>query len=139
MKRFFIILVVFITFYPSCMSSREATDSSEIIIEQAAYKEWVRSLPGDSDISEQGTDLEVVVTNWPEGAKPEYFIFRNWKSFPAEISDTSGIRITATVIKRSAVLSETSEKLLKTDRLVFTDKKGVFDFVEIKKWDRSNR
>lgn len=136
MKTSFIILITFITFLSGCMQSKKASQNSGIEIVQAIYEDWSEVSPVESDVREQGTDLELTVRNWPDGAVPEHIIFRNRKSFPAEIADSadSGEKIEARIIRRSAVLSERSESVELSDRLVYTGPDGEPGFVEIKEW-----
>lgn len=136
MKTSFIILITFITFLSGCMQSKKASQNSDIEIVQATYEDWSEVSPVESDVREQGTDLEITVRNWPEGAVPEHIIFRNRKSFHAEISDStsSGVTIKARIIRRSAVMSERSESVELSDRLVYTDPDGEPGFIEIEEW-----
>jgi len=118
------------------MQSKKASQNSDIEIVQATYEDWSEVSPVESDVREQGTNLELTVRNWPEGAVPEHIVFRNRKSFSAEITDTidSKIKIEARIIRRSAVLSERSESVELSDRLVYTGSDGESDFVEIEDW-----
>jgi len=136
MKTSFIILITFITFFSGCMQSKKASQNSDIEIVQATYEDWSEVSPVESDVREQGTDLELTVRNWPEGAVPEHIVFRNRKSFSAEITDTidSEIKIEARIIRRSAVLSERSESVELSDRLVYTGSDGEPGFIEIDDW-----
>lgn len=140
MRTTFISIILFITLLFGC-SSYNQTSVDQIEITRAGFKHWSEAPAVQSDVRERGTDLELIVNNWPEGAEPQYIIFRGRKSFPAEISDTTdaGIRITARIIMRSAVLSETSPRVEKSDRLVFTKENDRTRYVEIEEWSRMER
>jgi len=136
MKTSFIILVSFITFLSGCMQSKKTSYNNNIEIVKAAFEDWNEISPAESDVMEQGTDLEIIVQNWPEDAVPEHIIFRNRKSFAAEITDTTdaGVKIEARIIRRSAVMSERSESVQLSDRLVYTGSDGEPGFIEIEEW-----
>ena len=136
MKTSFIILVSFITFLSGCMQSKKTSYNNNIEIVKAAFEDWNEISPAESDVMEQGTDLEIIVQNWPEDAVPEHIIFRNRKSFAAEITDTTdaGVKIEARIIRRSAVMSGRSESVQLSDRLVYTGPNGEPDFIEIEEW-----
>ena len=138
MKTSIIILISFITFLSGCMQSKKTSHNNDIEIVKATVEDRNEISPAESDVMEQGTDLEIIVQNWPEGAVPEHIIFRNRKSFAAEITDTTdaGVKIEARIIRRSAVMSERSESVDLSDRLVYTGTDGKSDFIEIKEWDR---
>lgn len=137
MRTTFISIILFITLLFGC-SSYNQTSVDEIEITRAGFKHWSEAPVVESDVRERGTDLELIVNNWPENAEPRHIIFRGRKSFPSEISDTTdaGVRITARIIMRSAVMSETSERVEQSDRLVFTRSDGKNRFIEIDEWSR---
>lgn len=137
MKAAFITIVSFAIILFGCSTTKEASiDGLEIV--QAAFKHWSEAPPINSDVRERGTDLELIVKGLPEDATPEYIIFRKKKSFPAEITDTTeaGAKIQARIVMRSAVLSETSETVDETDRLVFILDDGKQRYIEIEEWNR---
>lgn len=105
---------------------------------KASYKHWSDHSPVQSDVRERGTDLKLTVENWPEGAEPQYIIYRKMKSFPVEKVDSteSGLILEARIIRTSAVLEETSKRVELSDRLVFTTADGKTQYIEIKEWSR---
>lgn len=138
MKTTFITILSFFLLLSACSSEEKLMDDYDIEITQASYQHWSNRPPVQSDIRERGTDLKLVVKNWPEGAEPQYIIYRKMKSFPVEISDStdSGLTLEARIIRTSAVLSETSERVEQSDRLVFTTANGKTQYFEIKEWSR---
>lgn len=140
MKVTFITIVSLAIVLISCMTHNKAS-VEDIEIMKASFKHWSEAPVVESDVRERGTDLELIVKNWPAESNPDYIIFRNRKSFPAEITDTtdSGVQIRARIIMRSAVIAETSETVDKSDRLVFTGVDGKTRSVEIEEWSRMEK
>ena len=137
MKVTFITIVSFSIILFGCSTMKEAsTDGLEIV--EAKFQHWSEPPVVNSDVRERGTDLELIIKGLPEDSSPAYFIFRKKKSFPAEITDTTdtGIQIKARIIRRSAVLSETSETVDLSDRLVFRRTDGKERYIEIREWNR---
>jgi len=107
-----------------------------MVVEKAVFNEWNEASPVKSELRERGTDLELIVRNWPEEAKPEYIIYNNRKSFPAEIADSlkTGVLIRARIIKRSAVMDQISKSVSLSDRLVYLTPDGNTSFIKIGEW-----
>ena len=110
----------------------------DIDISEASYEHWSNRPPVQSDVRERGTDLKLIVENWPEGAEPRHIIYRKMRSFPVEIVDSTetGMTVQARIIRTSAVMSETSESVELSDRLVFRSADGKTGYVEIDEWSR---
>lgn len=138
MNSTFITILSFFLLLTACSSEEKLIADYEVNIIRAEYKHWSEAPPVQSDVRERGTDLKLVVENWPKGAEPEYIIYRKMKSFPVEISDSTetGLTLEARIIRASAVLEETSERVELSDRLVFTGSEGETRFVEIAEWSR---
>lgn len=136
MKITFITIFSFAAILVGC-SNYDRSSVEDIEIMSAEFKHWSEAPPVQSDVRERGTDLQLIIKNWPEEATPGYIIFRGKKSFPAEITDTTetGVKINARLIMQSAVLSETSQTVNKSDRLVFTRSDGKTRFIEIEEWN----
>lgn len=113
-----------------------ADESIDVL--QASYKHWSHRPPVQSDVRERGTDLKLTVENWPEGVDFQHIIYRKMKSFPVEVTDSTetGFTMNARIIRTSAVMSETSERVELSDRLVFKTEDGKTHHVEIKEWER---
>lgn len=137
MKTTFITIITFFLMFLGCANQKMMMDNQTEIV-RATFSHWSEAPPVRSDVRERGTDLELIVDNWPEGAVPEYFIFRKMQSFPAEITDSTeaGLKIFARIIRTSAVMEETSKRAELTDRLVFRQADGEWRFVEISEWSR---
>lgn len=136
MKLTFITSFSFVVFLMGCATQNHASvEGIEIV--SAEFNHWSEALSTRSDVRERGTDLALTVSDWPVDAEPEYIIFRKRKSFPAEIADSSGsrVRIEARIILRSTILSETSQRVEQSDRLVFTNDQGEIRFIEIDEWE----
>lgn len=138
MKTTFITIVSFFMLLAACSTGERLIADHNIKITEASYNHWSNRPPVQSDVRERGTDLRLIVENWPEGAEPKHIIYRKMKSFPVEIEGTTetGFTIEGRIIRTSAVLSETSEQVEKSDRLVFTNADGKTQYVEIKEWER---
>ncbi|WP_234572559.1 hypothetical protein [Rhodohalobacter sp. 614A] len=137
MRVIFITIISFVIILFGCSTAKEASiEGLEVI--QANFRHWSEAPLVQSDVRERGTDLALIVNGLPDGANPEYIIFRKKKSFPAEITDTTenGVRIQARIIMRSSVLAETSETVDKSDRLVFRNADGKSSYIEIEEWSR---
>lgn len=140
MKTTFISIILLITLLIGC-SSYNQTSVDDIEVIRAGFKHWSEAPAVQSDVRERGTDLELILDNWPENAEPQHIIFRGKKSFPAKIADTTGagVRITARIIMSSAVISEISPSVEESDRLVFINENGRTRYVEIEEWGRMEK
>ncbi|MDZ7720203.1 MAG: hypothetical protein U5K72_15415 [Balneolaceae bacterium] len=138
MRSTFITIVSFFLLLFGCSSEKNLMTDYDIEIIQASYKHWSEAPPVQSDVRERGTDLELIVENWPEGAEPRHIIYRKMRSFPVEIVDSTetGMTVQARIIRTSAVMSETSGRVEQSDRLVFTLADGKMGYVEIDEWSR---
>lgn len=138
MKTTFITILSFFLVLSACSSEEKLMTDYNIEITEASYQHWSNRPPVQSDVRERGTDLKLVIKNWPEGADPHYIIYRKMKSFPVEVADStdSGLTVQARIIRTSAVMSETSERVELSDRLVFTSADGKMGYVEIDEWSR---
>ena len=141
MKVTFITIVSFFVVLLGCSSEEKLLLDHNTEIVQASYKHWSEAPPVQSDVRERGTDLEIVVKNWPEELEPKHVIYRKIESFPVEVTDSTeaGLTMKARIIRSSAVISETSNRVELSDRLVFTDSDGKTGFMEIKKWERMQK
>jgi len=137
MKTIFITTFVFFLTLSGCSSQKMAMDNQVKII-RATFSHWSEAPLNQSDVRERGTDLELVVDEWPEEAEPGYIVYRKLKSFPAEITDTTdaGLHIFARIIRTSSVMEETSKRVELSDRFVFRRENGEWTFVEIEDWSR---
>lgn len=137
MKPTFITVVSFFLL-AACSSQEKAMDDYGIDIINASYKHWSEAPPVQSDVRERGTDLKLIVENWPAGAEPRHIIYRKMKSFPVEIADSteSGLILEARIIRTSAVLEGTSERVEDSDRLVFRTEDDKTQYIEIAEWER---
>lgn len=138
MKSIIITIFSFFLLLSACSSEEKLLSDYEINIIRAEYKHWSEAPPVQSDVRERGTDLKLTVENWPEGAEPKHIIYRKMRSFPVEIADSTeaGLTLEARIIRTSAVMSETSEQVELSDRLVFRTSEGNNGFVEIEEWNR---
>ena len=132
------LLLSFILLLSGCSSSGNTKNDGNASIVRAGYDKWSKPPIQGGDVPETGTDLAVIVKNWPEGATPSYIVHEGWKSLGASISDTTdvGMTINARVIKASSVLHQTSKRVDESDRLVYVDKKGQTQTLKIEKWSR---
>ncbi len=140
--KLFIIIHFLMTFaVTGCANSGKSVSDEAPKVLKAEYKDWNDKPISDSDVRETGTDLTIQVKNWPQNAEPKYIIYDGRKSFPASVTDSTEdvITINARIIIRSSVLSETSEKSSLSDYLVYTNKNGDENYVEIDKWQRKDK
>lgn len=137
MKITNIILLSFIVLLSGCSVYENIMDDGNTKIVRAGYNKWSEP-PARGDVPEKGTDLAVLVENWPRGATPSYIIHENWKSLGANISTTSdmGVVINARVIKASSMMNTTSQQVDESDRLVYVDGDGNTQVLEIEEWSR---
>lgn len=135
-KITFIVSVLFMMPFYGCTNYKKSTRNQEIEIVKAVFKQWSDAPLVQSDVRERGTDFELIIKNWPEGAEPQYIVFHKRRSYPAEITAVSDseAKITARVVLSSALLSETSDSVDVSDRLVFTSPGGKERFIEIMEW-----
>ncbi len=106
-------------------------------IVSAGYTNWSQP-PQRGDVPERGTDLAIIVKNWPEGAAPQHIIYEKHKSLGAEITGDSelGVIINARIVRSTTRLPRTSEEVNLSDRLVYTDANGNEQHIEINEWTR---
>ena len=146
MKTTNILLLSVILVLSGCSLYNSITKKNGMKIVNAGYNKWSEP-PVRGDVPEKGTDLAIIVKNWPNGASPSYVIHENWKSVDANISDTTdiGIIINARVVKATSVrnviankpqLKVISEQVDKSDRLVYADANGNTKHIEIEEWTR---
>lgn len=107
-------------------------------IVNAGYNRWSTPPPSNSDVPEKGIDLALIVQNWPQDASPLYIVYENRKSFRPEITRNSdiGVAMSARIILASSVLSQKSERVEVSDRLVYETADGETGYLEIKEWTR---
>lgn len=141
MKTSFISLCAFILLLAGCTIFKNTAQNGKMQIINAGYNNWSEPPLNGGDVPERGTDLAVIVKNWPQGAMPDYIVYQNRKSLHPRLSDTTdiGVVINARIIRASSVLTQTSEKVDVSDRLVYTDTEGEMQFIEIEEWKRIDR
>lgn len=138
MKITLVVLVSFI-FFLGCSSPKKMIHKDTMNVESATFHHWSNPPKAGSDLPERGTDLEIILNGWPETYTPAYVVYEQRKSLTAAITDTSGNNtvITARIVRSSSVLEETSETVVLSNRLVFTDDNGKAGFIEIEEWERA--
>lgn len=138
MKSAIIIVAVFFLNIAGCSTTHQLAIADEIEVISAEFKHWSEMPVAGSDVRERGTDLKIIVENWPSELRPAYIIFRNKKSFAAKIIDSTetSVTISARILRRSSVLTKTSASVDLSDRLVFENEEGKTGFAEIKEWNR---
>lgn len=138
MRITFITILSFFLLLMACSSGEKLMIDNDINITQAEYIHWRDAPATQSGVPERGTDLELIAESWPEEAEPRHIIYRKMRSFPAEITDTTETRVVifARIIRSSAVLEQTSDRVELSDRLVFTTADGKTKYVEIDEWSR---
>lgn len=119
-----------------CSSSKNASNKENIEIVNAKFNNWSEPPSANSDVPERGTDLTVTVKNWPDDFAPEYIIYKERKSLSATISDTvdGNPVISGRIVRSSSKLTETSETVSESDRLVYNDDQGEQEYIEIEEW-----
>lgn len=120
----------------SCSSSENTAHKGNIQIVTATYSEWSDPPPPNSDVPERGTDLSITVQRWSPEYTPEYIIYNNRKSLSATVNDSidGNINITGRIIRASSRLSEISETVSKSNRLVYSNQEGEQFYIEIDNW-----
>ena len=137
MKTTNIFLLSFILLLAGCSLFEKVSKNGKMHVVEAGYNDWSQA-PQRGDVPEKGTDLAIIVQNWPEGATPQHIIFEKHKSLGAEINNRSevGVVINARIVRASTKLPQTSEEVDLSDRLVYTDSNGDTQFIEIEEWTR---
>lgn len=138
MKINYILPLSFIFILSSCSAYNNTMDRGPIEIVKAGYHNWSEAPVSNSDVPESGTDLVVIVENWPGSATPLYIIYKNKKSLGGSITTNTdiGTVIKARILRASSVMTKTSKKVNLSDRLVYEDAKGETRFIEIEEWKR---
>lgn len=136
MKSSFIFLVSFILIL-GCSSLKDLTDGENFEIVSAGYQNWREAPVQGGDVPEVGTNLAVIVRDWPEeGYTPKFIVYNGHKSSPVQITvrNDDEIVMNATIIRSSSVMNKTSEEVNVSDRLAYTDPDGNAGFLEIEEW-----
>lgn len=138
MKTFLFLIPYLILFF-GCSASENIATMGNIQIINAKFNEWSEPPAANSDVPERGTDLTIKVQNWPSEYTPEHIIYNKRKSLFAAVSDTvdGNPVITGRVIRASARLTEISETVSKSDRLVYSNQEGEQFYVGINNWEPS--
>lgn len=141
MKVTQILLICFLMtiLFAGCSTSQNTAGQNNMQVINATFKHWSHAPSVGSDIPERGTDLRVTIKSWPEYYSPEFIVFNSRKSMPAEITrkDDSIWVITARIIRSSDKLSERSEKMDVSNRLVYSDTNGEEEVLEIFNWQQA--
>lgn len=137
MKTTNILLLSFLIFIAGCSWIDSITKSDKMEIVRAGYTNWSEP-PERGDVPERGTNLAVIVKNWPEGATPQHIIYEKHQSLGAEITGNSelGVIINARIVRATTRLPQTSQEVSLSDRLVYTDANGNEQHIEIAEWTR---
>lgn len=136
MKSSFIILVSFFLIL-GCSELKDLTDGENFEIVSAGYDHWREAPVQGGDVPEVGTNLAVIVRDWPEeGYTPKFIVFNGRKSSPVEISLRRGdeVVMNATIIRSSSLINNTSEEVNVSDRLAYIGPDGEAGFLEIEEW-----
>lgn len=136
-KIYLFISSLFILLFTGCASTKNSATNTKVHIIKATYHTWTKKLPNAS-LPENGIDIWLTVDKWPTNFKPEYLVFRNYKSISAVINEETdnNIEIHGRIIRASGVLAETSAKAAVLDRFVYTTANGDTAFIEIKNWQK---
>lgn len=137
MKVTNIFLLSFLVLLAGCSWINTITENNEMEIIRAGYNDWSHA-PERGDVPERGTDLAIIVKNWPEGATPQHIIYEKHQSLGAEITGDSelGVIINGRIVRATTRLPQTSKEVDLTDRLVYTDANGNEQYIEIEEWTR---
>ncbi|HEX6983105.1 MAG TPA: hypothetical protein VF181_10125 [Balneolaceae bacterium] len=122
-----------------CSSTKDIVNTKNMQVVNATFKQWSEPPRSGSDIPERGTNLTVMIQNWPEAYSPQFIVRNKWKSFPTTITDSTGNRvvITGRIIRTSGMMKEKSGKVNLSDRLVFINAEGKSGYIEINDWQRA--
>ena len=120
-----------------CSGFNKSSQKKQPTIIEATFDTWRKPPLSGSEVPEKGVDLTVILENWPSDAEPLHIIYDGWKSFPAEIADSTGREVTikARIIISSSMLNKTSGKTTKTDRLVYRASDTTTTYLPIKSWE----
>jgi|GEM_PF-1183376 hypothetical protein len=136
MKKIPLFLLSFLIMLSGCTLYEAVSDkitgkSDEMHIVDAGYNNWSTS-------SDKGTNLAIIVENWPEGATPSHIIYNKKKSLNANISTISdvGLIINARIVSASSSPRDRSDSVTLSDRLVYMSPDGKSAFIEINEWRR---
>lgn len=136
MKSSFIFLVSLFLFL-GCASIKDLTDGENFEIVSAGFENWREAPLQGGDVPEVGTNLAVIVRDWPkEGYTPKFIVYNGRKSSPVKITvrDDDEIVMNATIVRSSSVMNKPSEEVNVSDRLAYTDPDGNAGFLEIEEW-----
>lgn len=137
MKTSFVSLMIIVWVAAGCSVFKSSAQDDKTGIVSAGYKSWSEP-PVRGDVPETGTDLALIVKNWPDQAEPTYIVYNKRKSFGAQITDTTalGVIINGRIITASSVMMQDSEVVDQSDRLVYETSDGTRHHLEIDQWVR---
>lgn len=136
MKVKIIFALLFTLILWGCKTSQPPEEPLQDQPFELSIQHWFANPDSDSNFTERGIDLIIKIENSDFLITPEYIIFRERKSFPPMItpSDDNGYQIEARIILESSRFTETSERVHQTNRLVYTNRDGVKDYMVITQW-----
>lgn len=137
MKQIFIFFL-FLQFGFGCAHQKSANPENPEAVLRAEAEEWRSSAPGMEELTEHGIDLTVELKDQLSGVQFLHVIYEGRKSFPVTVqtSESNTLLVKARVIYESDLLAEPSDHLDLSDRLVFQDENGTYDFIPIHSWSK---
>lgn len=137
MKQLFI-LFLFLLSVSGCVHQKSGSHGNPEPVLLAEAEEWRASAPGIEELTEHGTDLTVELQNRFSDVQFIYMIYKGRKSFPVTVQTTESgtVLVKARVLYESNLLAEPSGRSDLSDRLVFQDENGTYDFIPLHSWSR---
>jgi hypothetical protein len=137
MKHLFIFFLFLLSGF-GCVHQKSASHENPELVLRAEAEEWRASAPGMDELTEHGTDLTIELQNRFSGAQFIYMIYKGRKSFPVTVQTTGSgtVLVKARVLYESDLLAEPSGRSDLSDRLVFQQENGTYDFIPIQNWSR---
>jgi hypothetical protein len=140
MNRLILYLFPLLIIITGCSTSQKAAHNKKPHIVKAGYHRWSHVPIHGSTVPEKGTDLALIVKNFPQDAKPVSIIYQHRKSFQPDITDTTktGIVMSARIVTASSLLHDMSKKTDRSDRLIYQKADGTTHSIKIDRWARVN-
>lgn len=125
-------------FLMGCSTSERSVNKQNMQVVHSTYNSWSNPPSAGTEVPEKGTDLTVVVEDWPEGYTPKYIVYNKRKTLAATVEEREEDKsvITGRIIRMSGLIQERSERVELSDRLVFTNPDGETGYIKIKNWER---
>lgn len=137
MKDLLIIITPLLLFLIGCSAQKNTISNGNIQLINATVDRWSDPPPPNSDIPERGADLSITVEGWSNDYTPQYIIYNQRRTLSISVSDTVDNHsvISGRIVRSSSKLTNTSQTISESDRLVYRNEDDKLKYIEITEWE----